>query len=269
MKILNIFTLLIFLAVHVLAQNSESIVTNGDFENDFSGWTLSNTNGVKLNNNDQESISGKTLRFLKGHASFIQQSIEIEPNTNYVLKFTSRAQDEVGKNGSQNLTDPLNCVFFVTIYDFTTNSHVIQKYIQNNVNIDYSYEFTSPANTSNIVIKFNKTLNNSKSFVAYLDDISIKKLNSDTEEPEVPAEIIPRPSLMLSNLTKELTMSEILPDTKVTIISPKGEITEFPEGSPEIKFSFEGKPTGNYTVELKGSQAKTFIINTSSLKKEE
>lgn len=267
MKILTIFFLVIFLATPVWAQNDEPIVKNGDFESGTLGWEVSNVNGVKLNDNDQECISGKTLRFLKGHASYIQQSIELEPNTNYVLKFTSRAQDEVGKNGSQNLTDPLNCVFFVTIYDFNTNKHVIQKFIQSNVNVDYSYEFTSPANTSNIVIKFNKTVNNGKYYVAYLDNISVKKINADKEEPEIPAEIIKRPSLMLSNLTKELIMSEILPDTKVTITSPKGEITEFPEGSPEIKFSFEGKPTGNYTIELEGSQAKTFIINTSSLKK--
>ena len=138
--------------------------------------------------------------------------------------------------------------------------------VSSHINKVYEHEFTVPEGCTKIKVLFQKTTNG----VAFLDDVKIYKLGgTDTEEPEVPAEIVPRPSLMLSNLTKELTMSEILPDTKVTITSPKGEITEFPEGSPEIKFSFEGKQTGNYTVELKGSQAKTFIINTSSLNKEE
>lgn len=256
----------------------KNLVVNGSFENPDKTWVPGedwwfNPNGnmafdgTKDDSYLQYAITPPTLRFSNDPKNMmIAQDIQVEPGETYIFSYIARIHESISISGKNPVKGDKHLDGFIQNMSVNPVKNILTVKVSSHINKVYEHEFTVPEGCTKIKVLFQKTTNG----VAFLDDVKIYKLGgTDTEEPEVPAEIVPRPSLMLSNLTKELTMSEILPDTKVTITSPKGEITEFPEGSPEIKFSFEGKPTGNYTVELKGSQAKTFIINTSSLNKEE
>jgi len=205
-------------------------------------------NGGIVFDRDNTAINAPTARFSGvGLERYIYQDIKVNPDTDYLLKFTARTQDYHSENGT---TNSKHSKIWADIISTKDNAVLYTLLTDSNENKTLEGYFHVPDDVSSIRLKFTKDIG-----IAYLDDVSIMEKKN-----------INYPVVSINKNMKILIISGLMADTKVKIISPNGNIKNFSKGNNKITYYFGENPLGIFTINISGDIDKTFTINTSKIK---
>lgn len=236
---------------------TNNLVKNGDFQEmhftqGTSYWTADA--GVQFdtkydgNPNDGNAINSPSVRFTGNAADYplsIYQDIAVVPNRKYKFSFTARIANGAGASGTKPVVE---AKFKGQIFKGESTEEedkIFELITSSNENETLTGEFIVPDGVEKIRLRLMK-----EGYVAYLDDVELVEIFDATPSIEISKE-------------KILTIKNISSSSKLSIVDPEGNVTDYPDGTNEASYDLNGKKIGSFSLKFTGDFSKTIYLNTS------